>query len=202
MDRRLAWRLLLLCALLFPATSPSASPALAQTCPPAIQYGETLECTIDSAGEVDTLTFSGLAGDSVRVRAIGTSGTLVAEPAVLGPDGSALCTNKALSELTCKLTASGEHAVRVQARSRTGTGRYAVHLQRLSAPVGCVAAVPGTSLTSGHLATQGEMDCFTFNASAGDRIRVQVSVTSGALVPFPEVVGPSGATICVAIRRS
>lgn len=42
----------------------------------------------------------------------------------------------------------------------------------------------------------GETDSFGFSGAAGDRIRVRVVTTSGALSPFREIIRPDGTSLC------
>src|SRR5262245_50809625 len=125
-------RMPLLLALVLVLTLAWSEAAHAQQfcAPRTLSYGASpITSTIGGAGEVGCYRFTGAAGQRVRVRAVETSGTLVADLFVTGAD----CV-PARHGLTCTLTAGGVHSVTV---GGTGTGDYAVSVQRLDAPVGC-----------------------------------------------------------------
>ena len=44
----------------------------------------------------------------------------------------------------------------------------------------------------------GELACYTFAASSGDRIRARVIPNTGALNPLTDVLRPDGTTVCAA----
>jgi hypothetical protein len=93
-----------ICQLQFGVSSVSAStrswvrgvdtntplPLLA-VCPPSIGFGETILCSIVSAAETDTYTFTASAGDKALVRMSKSLGDLWPRIRVYGPGGTKLC---------------------------------------------------------------------------------------------------------------
>ena len=72
------------------AAGAEADVALAiRQCPPDIQFGETIECSIDAPSEIDRYVFSAAAGDKVLVRMV-SGGVIWPSVRVHGPDGEEL----------------------------------------------------------------------------------------------------------------
>jgi hypothetical protein len=101
--------LLLLTFTAFNLTQVIASvPAMSSDgiCISNLMFGETVHCSIDLAGETDSFTFSGLAGDRIRVRVVKTSGSLSPFREIIRPNGTTLC-GTVVTEMTCLLDSSG-----------------------------------------------------------------------------------------------
>lgn len=64
---------------------------------------------------------------------------------------------------------------------------------------GCPASLTYGSTIHCTLDFAGETDSFTFTAAVGDRIRVRVVKTSGAMTPFQEIIRPGGTSLCETI---
>jgi hypothetical protein len=52
-----------------------------------------------------------------------------------------------------------------------------------------------TDSTAGAIEPAGQTDCYRFEGAAGDRVRLRLSVTGGALSPALEVLRPDGSTV-------
>jgi hypothetical protein len=126
---------------------------LETTCTP-IKLGDTVAGTIGAPGETTCYSFSGAGGDVVQVGTVVTSGPLVAEVEVFGPDGNLLC-GPGSGALECALAASGRQIARIGDSTGTGTGGYNLSLTCLSPAClpfdyalgnsGPIAAAPGAS---------------------------------------------------------
>jgi hypothetical protein len=101
-------------------------------CPGLIGFGETIQCSISAAGEIDTFSFSANAGDRVLVRMSASSGSL--SPGIRVQDtGSeaALCegSGSPKAEVTgCNLPAVGTYYILADDTSGIGTGDYSLYL--------------------------------------------------------------------------
>ncbi len=147
-----------------------ASPQLAG-CPSSIGFGETIQCSIDSSGEVDTYSFSANAGDKVLVRMTGLSGIVWPKISVKGPDETSLCETWAFSTAeiaSCSLGATGDYAILSSNDWEGETGGYSLYVQRLNNPGSSVSIAFGQTL-SASLDSVAEIDTYTFAANAGDR---------------------------------
>ncbi len=173
---------------------------LAAVCPPSIGFGETIQCSILSTGEMDTYTFAASAGDKVLVRMSRSSGDIVPEIRVYSPDGTKLCEayNSFPAEIaSCTLPSPGTYSILADDLLGTHASDYFLYLQRLNNPGNAVPIGHGQVL-SGSVTTAGEMDTYTFTASAGDKVLVRVSKSAGSLWAAVRVYGPNGTKLCEA----
>jgi len=165
-----------------------------------IAFGQTVQGAISSAYEADTYTFDGFKGDGVRLR-ITTDTGLEPEISLYGPDGSFVTGGQASSNgpgyLYARLPATGTYTL--VARDRAGfesgdygneTGSYQIFLQRVNEPATATPIVFGQVLPA-SLSGAYEVDTYTFDAQAGDVVRVQMT-TATTLDPNIELFGPDG----------
>jgi hypothetical protein len=86
---------------------------LPAVCPPSISFGETIQCSIVSAGETDAYTFTASAGDKVLIRMSKSSGTL--QPGIKIYSGAIeLCqaSGSATAEIaSCTLPSTGTYTI-------------------------------------------------------------------------------------------
>ena len=164
----------------------------------AAQLGKRSSLKVTKAGALACVTFSGDTGDQVRVRNVVSSGTWSPLTDVIRPDGSTVCQGGFSDEFTCALTSGGQHTVILRDGSGTGsaTGAAEVVVQVLNDPAGCTALPYGPAGKTGKINPAVEMDCFTHDATAGDRWRVHVVETGGTATLLQEVVRPDGTTVC------
>ena len=151
--------------------------------------------SIDAPAETDCYRYTGAAGARVRVRVIG-SGALVPRMEMLRAAGTTLCSGRDFTTkaLTCVLDESGAARFLVGDTSGKLAGGYTLLVKRLNSPVGCAPIAFGTAPLTGSIDAAAELDCFTFGAAAGDRVRFDAARTSGTL-SFPvEVLRPNGST--------
>ena len=151
--------------------------------PRTLSYGSA---PWQASGSAGCYRFDGVAGDRVRIRIVATSGNL-------STTATTPCTTTTFDDSTCVLATTGRHTITV---SGSGSGTYAISIQRLDDPVGCAAGLAyGTVGTLGQLEA-GESECHRFTAGAGDRVRVTVSGQ-----PVTEIVRADGTTVCVSAGR-
>jgi hypothetical protein len=164
----------------------------------ALTFGTFVTGTIGPPpGEADCYTFSAATGDRIRVRVIETSGMLAADQEVIGPSGTtpAGCARSVAEERTCLLDATGLHTILVRDFTPgTRAGDYTLHVQRFPNPAGCSELMFGVPVAGTIGPPPGEADCYTFSATAGDRVRLRVIETAGTLAADHEVIAPSGTT--------
>ena len=188
-------------APLWPRTSDAnVLAASAAGSPSALGYGETILGSILSAGEIDTYTFAANAGDKVLVRMTRTSGDLVLQVRLFDPGGTKLCEayNANPAEIaSCALPSTGTYSILAGDLLGTRTGDYALYIQRLNNP-GNTAAIAFGQTLPGSLSPAVQMDTYTFGASAGDKVLVRMTRTSGDLVLQVRLYGPDGAKLCEA----
>ncbi len=124
--------------------------AVLETTCTSINFGHTVSGTISAPGEEACYSFSGSAGDGLRVSVVETSGAFLAVQEVRRPDGTVLCSS-ASGIIDCTLDASGLHTVVVRDSSGAATGGYDMTLTCLTPACGPGERVP--HLTIGMTAT-------------------------------------------------
>jgi len=168
-------------------------------CPSTVGFGETIQCSIDSSGDVDSFTFPVNSGDRVLVRVSKTSGSLWPGVRIEDSGGANLCQagSAFTAEIsTCDLPSAGNYTILVyDSYLGTYTGDYTLYLQRLNNP-GNSLAIDYGQLISGSLANAAEMETYRFSGEAGDKILVRMSKTSGDLWPGIRVYAPDGTKAC------
>jgi len=156
-----------------------------------------LASSISVAAETDCFTFSGTANDRVRFKQLKTAGTLIPYVEVLRADGTTQCGPTTAPEFTCLLDTTGTYTILVRDVSGPNTGSYLISLQRLNNLVGCNPPLTfGAAPVSDSIALAAKMNCFTFDATANDRVRFKQLKTAGTLIPYVEVLRADGTTQC------
>jgi len=167
-----------------------------------IAPNETLTGTIASAGQMDTYTFSGYAGEAVVVSASGTSSGMRACASVYDPNGTFIdyiynygSEGYNRATLSLPLTSSGTYTIRVHAYlySSSYIGSYSVSLSVVTGRGGTPIA-PNETLT-GTIASAGQMDTYTFSGYAGEAVVVSASGTSSGMRACASVYDPNGTFI-------
>ncbi|MGH2948878.1 MAG: hypothetical protein ACRDPC_21925 [Solirubrobacteraceae bacterium] len=165
----------------------------------SLTYGPGTRTGAIVSGETECWNFTGAAGDRVRLRVVTAATALDPRAELLRSDGTTRCAPTAADDHTCTLDAGGTHTILVR-DDGASTGGYSLSVQRLNSPVGCSWKAFGTTATAASLATTGETDCWRLSGAAGDRVRVRVTKSSGALDPKTEVLRPDGTTRCSPTR--
>src|ERR671931_673604 len=152
---------------------------------------------IAAAGEMDCYSFTGTAGDRIRIRVVDISGSMLALQEVVRPNGTTVCGQTSATDETCLLDTTGAHRIIVEDNNGNNTGGYVIAIQKLNAPVGCTALTFGAAPLARNISTAGEMDCYTLSGTAGAQIRLRmVNTSGGSFFPTQEVISPDGTTQC------
>jgi len=157
-------------------------------CAPAISCGQGTSGTIGVTPEVPSwrfYTFTATANDSVTIRAYLTSGTFSPFIELYGPDGNRIVEGNPLDR---QLTLAGTYmlVVRDYSTSDVYTGSYNLVWQRLNSPCGATPIECGQVL-SNSIGAVGEIDFYTFEASAGDNVTVRANKVSGTYYFTPNI---------------
>jgi hypothetical protein len=169
--------------------------------PVSITFAQTLPASIATPTEMDTYTFLASAGDKVLVRMSQSSGNVWPGIRIYGPDGTKLCDKHSSDSVTaeiasCSLPDSGTYTI-LGYDDLYGmyTGDYHIYIQRLNDPGDPIPISFGQTL-SGSIITSAEMDTYTFLASAGDKVLVRMSKSSGDVWPGIRIYAPDGVKLC------
>ena len=163
----------------------------------AIQYGITVQDTLEQLAEMDSYIFSATANDVITIQMTGSSSL---QPAieVYSPTGEKLIreVGDALSPLnakidTLKLLQSGTYTILAMASLGNATGAYGLSLQLVSSPGSGTAIQYGITVQD-TLEQLAEMDSYTFNATANDIVTIQMSSSNNNSYNAIEVYSTTG----------
>ncbi len=158
-------------------------------------------------GDIDGWTFSANAGDRVIVSLGETSNSSGFSPwlRVISPSGTVVGSNFGFSAAQVEFSApaAGSYTVVVgsAAGGFTGTGDYLLTLVRAPGTLTVSAGDQGGTLTNGGTRAAsiytGDVDGWTFSASAGDHVVVSLGATSNSsgFSPWLRVISPSGTVV-------
>lgn len=170
-----------------------AATALRQ-CPPDIQFGEVIQCSIAQAAEIDTYIFLAVAGDKVLLRLLPNG--LDPGMRIYGPDGTELpnCRTwgRDLIEIaSCTLPETGAYSILVYDDfGGVRTGSYNLFLQRLYTSPNNAMPISFGQIIFSTIDTPVEMDVYSFSAAAGEKILLRL--LPDALDPGMRVYAPDG----------
>ena len=126
---------------------------------------------------MDCYTLSGSAADRVHFHLVPSEFDDVANIALFRPGGTGLCNAFTQLDHAVNLTCSLDEGGATRWSSRRTPPRV-TSAQRLNNPVGCTPIGFGDAPTGGG-SPGAEMDLYTFDAAAGDQVRVRQTRTSG-----------------------
>jgi len=165
---------------------------------------------ITTPGEVDTWTFSATAGDRITVH-IGeitdTNGRFGPWIRLTSPTSVSLGDASGASAAVIDdvvAPATGTYTVRVASFNTgfDGTGTYRLSMSHTPGPILIAPGDEGGPLINGAIQTgtieRGDVDAWTFTATAGDRIAIhvgEITDTNGAFGPWIRLWAPTGATL-------
>ena len=183
----------------FQCLQPTAPPPIAMTC------GDLLTTeSIDAAGEVDFMSFSGMTGDEVAVTLVQKTGfgggTDASYATVFSPTGAEVVGFYANRQQAITLPEDGTYLVRVQHANLFRTGTYNLGFQCLqpTAPPP-IAMTCGDLLTTESIDAAGEVDFMSFSGTTGDEVAVtlvqKTGFGGGTDASYATVFSPTGAEV-------
>jgi hypothetical protein len=162
---------------LYPEQSPDA---VALGCG-ALAFG-----TLEARAEVDLYSFTGSSGQLIALTLASTggfatnTGSLSVTATLFAPSGALVGSVRSNSQANFVLPATGTYVVRAHATNLATTGSYNLNFECLypeqspgTFALGCGA------LASGAIAASGEVDLYSFVASAGQLISLTLASTGG-----------------------
>ena len=181
----------------FAGATGNYSLALERLIPPssnavAIQYGATSPNTLDAAGDLDVFFFTGEVNTTIRLQATWQSGSMRPCMVLVIPNNDRLtaCNNAFANSIDTTLGQSGTYAILLMDWFSTGTGGYALSIERLLPPSPNAQPLRYGETTTGDLNPIGDIDLFIFRGVANTTVRIQASWQSGPLRPCIELIAP------------
>ncbi|HOX84525.1 MAG TPA: choice-of-anchor D domain-containing protein [bacterium] len=162
-----------------------------------IKYGETISASISTDGEVDIYTFEGKINDRIIIRMTDNSVGNYLEPflELYSPTGQSIITDfdNGQAELKVILSTHGNFTLFASDYGANDHGNYGLFIQRTFDPGNDSLLVYGHSVAAG-ISTEGEIDTYSFDGLAGDKIIIRMTDNSVGyyLEPFLELFSPMG----------
>jgi len=170
-----------------------------------VSSGQRVSGTLSPVGDIDSWTIFVESGTTLRVAVGEVSGSNFGPfLEVFEPGGTRVTSNSGSNSTNVAHTASvsGNFTVTLQDASFTpdGTGNYEIYFTLSKGPFTVPSGDEGGSISSGerHIGTidLGDMDLWSFEASAGEGIRLAVGEISGSgFAPFLLLYGPDGSLL-------
>src|SRR5262245_58424921 len=136
-----------------------------------IGCGQTVSGNLAAAGQTNSYTFTGNAGETITVLVLAQTFGPVAEVYNPANDRIGVATNNFTGPIN--LTNTGSYTIRVRASDSAATGAYGLSLSFLTGRCG-TPTIWGQPATKSMTAL-AEVDSFTFNGNAGETVTLQVS---------------------------
>lgn len=184
------------------ALAGSSTPLAAQAavaCLAPISFGETKECSVESAGESDNFTFSADANDEIKVRMVRLSGDLNPAVHIYNSSNTSICSaftsDKVVEIGHCTIPTGGSYKLVADDTYRTNTGSYYLYVQRLNNPGNAQPISFGQTLP-GTIDLDSEIDSFSFKAAANTVAKIRMTRGANTLRPRIRIYDPTGNNIC------
>jgi len=171
-----------------------------------ILSGETLSGQLSTPSDLDGFSFEGMRGRRVRITLTRTSGDFCPDVQLYPPGGGRwICADScdfgsAAAELDCELTDGGTWTIVVDDYDRVETGDYNLTILQIGGSL--VAPFPepdrdGGGIVSGQtlggqVGAPSDLDGFSFQGAAGQRVRVTLTRTSSDFCPDVQLYPPGG----------
>jgi YD repeat-containing protein len=136
-------------------------------------------------------TFTGAVNDVVTIRAASLTANFTPNIELYSPTGGLLVSN--YNQVDRTLTAAGTYTILMRSYSGNA-GNFALTWQKMNAPCNPTPINCGQTL-AGLVSAAGELDLYTFTASANDVVTIRGLKTSGTLNLYFELFNATGSRI-------
>ena len=159
--------------------------------------GESVSGQISAPGDMDAWHFVGTFGQRIVIAGVATSIGINTNIAVYPPNGPAIVFTSA-DRNDFQLTASGTYTVVVEDYGDDTPGTYTLSLMNVSGGPytsdtdGDAGTIDSGSYRTGQISAPADVDVYTFNGTAGDRVLIAALATGGALNTTFYLYPPSG----------
>jgi hypothetical protein len=156
----------------------------------------TVKGKIKAPASITCYTFSGKAGGVIYTHVVGVKGTLATPEITIGsPDGSEPCGNVELGTLECTLSETGTQSLLLYADIAGETDTFDISNQLLTKPVQCPTLTKHGASKAGSIATIGQVQCFKFAGTNGEKTKTTLTDVTGTLEPLMDLFDPEGQSV-------
>jgi hypothetical protein len=163
-------------------------------CGTSILCGETRAGAINAAGQQDAYAFSATPGDKIVISAHNRTGLLASIAELYDPSGAFVASTPVNGKsVVLPILSPGTHTILLHDNAFSYTGGYGLSLQFTNNRCGTAIACGETK--TADISGSGELDAYTFLASAGDRVLISAHNTTGLLAATANLYDPAGAFV-------
>jgi hypothetical protein len=164
----------------------------------------TTAASVDAAGDFDLYTFNATAGERIIFSLAEVTATYEPYLAVYGPGGAMIDTAQGNVAAFIEVAApeTGTYTVLAMEFGNDEPGDYLLHFAKLphagTTPNpfdGDGGALVSNTTTAAAMDAGGDLDLYTLQATAGERIILSLGEVTPAYEPFIELYGPGGAVL-------
>jgi len=155
-----------------------------------IAYGNSIQCSISTVGDLDNITFEGIATETVVVATQKLAGEGIPVFRILAPDGALLADWFNLSRVT--LTQTGTHTILMAENAGDQLVDYTVTLERIAPTSPTAQPIGFGQPVTERVDPLADLDPFSFTGTAGDSVTVTVSTVTGDGSPVFQIFAPDG----------
>lgn len=171
-----------------------------------LAYGDhTVNAALANTYEVDSYTFSALAGDQIRLQLLTQTAGIDAMAVLRDPEGKVVTSTSCAGHywwggaIPCSsafnqtIATSGTYTLNFSDSGANNAGNYELDLERYPPMNNWVGFAYGSPYvdTLGHAT---DMDFLAFQGQAGTGAKLTIGSNSGAIDPYVEIWDPSGAS--------
>ena len=155
-----------------------------------IAYGNSIQCSISTLGDLDNITFEGTATEIIVVGTQKLTGDGTPLFRILGPDGTLLADWYFLSRVM--LTQTGTHTILMAENAGDQLVDYLLTLERIQTTSPTALPIQYGQTVNERLVPIADLDPFYFFSNSGDTILVTVLPTSTEPAPVFQIFDSGG----------
>ncbi len=160
----------------------------------AIAYGALVTCDISPVGDADSFQFNGTVGQVIVIQVTKLSGAGTPYFELSDPGNIQVASAgdrwSGMARVEVSLARSGGYRIQIQDADNNETLTYQIFLQRLVPAPSVTAASSGQPLT-GNIDHAGDVKFYSFSATSGQVVAIQVTKLGGPGTPYFEVYDPN-----------
>ena len=158
-----------------------------------IAYGNSIQCSISTLGDLDNITFEGTATETIVVATQKLAGEGTPLFRILAPDGTLLADWFNLSRVV--LTQTGIHTILMAENDGDHLVDYTVTLERVTPPSPTALPIEYGQPVNERMDPLADLDPFFFSATAGDTVNVTATGILGDGSPVFQIFAPDGTLV-------
>jgi hypothetical protein len=159
-----------------------------------IHYGDYVQGSLDTTGQVNSYTFDGAAGDVLFIRMVDVNIVNLPELSLYAPNGSCRATASSEDQVeldTVRLDSTGQYTLLVTDANGAASGGYGMYLQRCFSPGRAMYILYDANIED-TIRDNGSVCAYTFDATAGQVVNIRMVDVNIVNLPELSLYAPNG----------